>query len=195
MEIIALILIIVFAVLGNATKKGAQPRRGTTATGRPAAPGAAAPARAAARPAQSAAQPAQPAQPKVRPPMTSAEQDFESTLTELRDLLVVGGKAPAEGDSMLADEDCHGGSMPHAHTEGHSELADEECFGGSMAHGHSEGVSRADHARRMAAIDAKASEGLVPAASAIDAAALRRAVVMAEVLGRPRALRRAGRPG
>ena len=90
---------------------------------------------------------------------------------------------------MLADEDCHGGSMPHAHTEGHSELADEECFGGSMAHGHSEGVSRAAHAHRMAAIDARASEGLAPAASAIDATDLRRAVVMAEVLGKPKALR------
>ena len=97
---------------------------------------------------------------------------------------------PAQGASMLEDAECAGGSMPHAHDEGHSSLADEDCAGGSMAHTHTEGVSRAAHARRMAAIDAGHPEGEDILPEAIDAAALRRAVVMAEVLGKPRALRR-----
>lgn len=95
----------------------------------------------------------------------------------------------AQGRSMLEDEECKGGSMPHVHTEGHSALEDEDCFGGSMEHIHSEGVNRAAHARRMAAIDAAHDEDILP--ETIDARALRRAVVMAEVLGKPRALKRA----
>lgn len=94
-----------------------------------------------------------------------------------------------QGEPMLRDEECHGGSMAHVHTEGHSALADEDCFGGSMEHTHTEGVSRTDHARRMAAIDAQdGASDVLP--ETIDARALRRAVVMAEVLGKPRALRR-----
>ena len=93
-----------------------------------------------------------------------------------------------EGESMLLDPDCVGGSMAHTHDEGHGALVDEECVGGSMEHTHTEGVSRADQARRMAAIDAQADRDVLP--DVIDARALRRAVVMAEVLGKPRALRR-----
>ena len=76
--------------------------------------------------------------------------------------------------------------MEHAHAEGHSALKDADCVGGSMAHTHTEGVSRAAHARRMAAMDAGQDGDMLP--ETIDARALRRAVVMAEVLGRPKAL-------
>ena len=93
-----------------------------------------------------------------------------------------------QGASMLADDECAGGSMAHTHDEGHSRLDDEDCAGGSMAHTHTEGVSRAAHARRMAAIDAYSVGDVLP--ETIDARALRRAVVMAEVLGKPRALRK-----
>ena len=93
---------------------------------------------------------------------------------------------------MLDDADCHGGSMEHTHAEGRSALEDEDCMGGSMGHTHTEGVSRAAQSRRMAAIDraatARTDDALMP--DAIDARALRRAVVMAEVLGKPRALSR-----
>jgi len=78
--------------------------------------------------------------------------------------------------------------MPHTHDEGHSTLVDEDCAGGSMEHTHTEGVSRATHARRMAAIDADHDGDVLP--ETIDAATLRRAVVMAEVLGKPRALKK-----
>ncbi len=141
---------------------------------------------AAAR--QRNAQAGQPAQ--ARPPMTRAEAEFEEALTQMKELLTVNPVAAAEGASMLDDADCRGGSMPHVHSEGQSGLEDEDCVGGSMAHTHTEGVSRAAQSRRMAAIDrGQASEAaLMP--NAIDARALRRAVVMAEVLGKPRALAR-----
>ena len=107
---------------------------------------------------------------------------------------VLASAESAEGRPMLMDEDCRGGSMPHVHAEGHSGLADEDCFGGSMAHTHTEGVSRSDHARRMVDIDARQHENdVLP--QTIDARALRRAVVMAEVLGKPRALRPRRRAG
>ena len=94
----------------------------------------------------------------------------------------------AQGKSMLADAECAGGSMEHTHAEGHSALEDEDCHGGSMEHTHTEGVSRAIHARRMAVIDAAEDTEALP--ETIDARALRRAVVMAEVLGKPRSMRK-----
>ncbi len=124
---------------------------------------------------------------------SNAEASFASSLTELKQLLNVDGQAnPGEGESMLLDEDCAGGSMPHDHAEGGSALEDAECAGGSMPHRHTQGVSRAAQSRRLDELDhrreAEDEDRLVPAA--IDARALRRAVVMAEVLGKPRAMRR-----
>ena len=104
--------------------------------------------------------------------------------------LVQPAAQSVQGASMLEDAQCAGGSMPHTHDEGHSSLADEDCAGGSMEHTHTEGVSRAAQARHMAAIDAGHPDGEDILPEAIDAAALRRAVVMAEVLGKPRALRK-----
>jgi len=130
--------------------------------------------------------------PGAKPPINHVEAEFEEALTQMKELLTVNPVAPAEGAAMLDDADCHGGSMPHAHSEGNSRLDDEDCAGGSMAHSHTEGVSRAAQSRRMAAIDraatARTDDALMP--DAIDARALRRAVVMAEVLGKPRALSR-----
>ena len=122
---------------------------------------------------------------------SNAEASFESSLTQLKQLLNVAAQAsPAEGESMLDDPDCVGGSMPHAHLEGGSALRDEDCAGGSMPHRHTEGVSRAAQSRRLEELDrrreAEETDGLFP--RTIDARAMRRAVVMAEVLGKPRAL-------
>ena len=91
---------------------------------------------------------------------------------------------------MLDDADCHGGSMEHTHAEGRSALEDEDCMGGSMEHTHTEGVSRVAQARRMAAIDAEHHDSAEILPETVDARALRRAVVMAEVLGKPRAMRK-----
>ena len=94
---------------------------------------------------------------------------------------------------MMADADCAGGSMPHDHAEGSSALKDAECAGGSMPHRHTQGVSRTVQSRRLSELDhdweAEDAQNLVP--SAFDARAMRRAVVMAEVLGKPKALKRA----
>ena len=131
----------------------------------------------------------------AKPAAGDMRSAFDSTLTELKTLLSVEPQAaPAEGDSLLADADCHGGSMPHTHAEGGSTLDDEECVGGSMAHSHAEGQSRAEQRRRLSDLDRRreseqdAPEGLFP--KAIDAAAMRRAVVMAEVLGKPKGIKR-----
>ena len=122
---------------------------------------------------------------------SNAQAAFDSSLTELKELLNVAQAQGAEGGSMLDDPECVGGSMPHTHAEGGSVLEDEECAGGSMAHSHTQGVSRAAQKRRLSNLDrnreAEATEGLIP--RAIDAQAMRRAVVMAEVLGRPKGLR------
>ena len=76
--------------------------------------------------------------------------------------------------------------------EGGSALEDVECAGGSMPHRHTQGVSREAQSRRLEELDhrreAEDEDRLVP--TAIDARALRRAVVMAEVLGKPRAMRK-----
>ena len=94
----------------------------------------------------------------AKPAAGDMRSAFDSTLTELKTLLSVEPQAaPAEGDSLLADADCHGGSMPHTHAEGGSTLDDEECVGGSMAHSHAEGQSRAEqHKRRQKPRNGKA---------------------------------------
>jgi len=211
-EIIALILVIVLAVVSNGKKKGKAPGKSGAPGGLRA--GAALRAGDIPRPVASAEE--------IPRPVASARaigskggidlgailNTVESAVDHAADRLgkeleasstaskalrraepvvrAVPSPLVQQGEAMLADEDCFGGSMEHTHDEGRGALEDEDCFGGSMEHSHTEGVSREDHARRMAAMDADRSEALRP--EAIDARALRRAVVMAEVLGRPRAL-------
>lgn len=201
MEVLGLILVIIFALVSSADrkKKAAQraqaaAQRRTAAAPRPVGQMSDEARRArqyeqqrqAARARQAASAPVMP---------SNAKSSFESSLAELKTLLNVAETAPAEGESMLIDTECRGGSMPHAHAEGRSALDDAECAGGSMPHAHTQGVSRAAQARRLAELDhdqeAGARGALIP--DAIDARALRRAVVMAEVLGKPRALQRPGK--
>ena len=74
------------------------------------------------------------------------------------------------------------------------EIPDEEgCVGGSMAHEHTEGESAEEHGahiEQMRLRDAQEEESARAALGEIDAQALRRAVIAAEVLGRPKALKR-----
>ncbi len=207
MEIIAVILIIIF-VFANANDK--KKKRGNTSAGQQAAKGAATPASQLSREQrQERMRQLRQQQAARRGKIASgafggAMERLQKTMEELDAALqpdapvtprkaepVARAVAPAavrQGEAMLADEDCHGGSMPHTHAEGHRALEDEDCYGGSMEHTHTEGVSRTAHARRMAAIDEAHDEDVLP--EAIDAQALRRAVVMAEVLGKPKALRK-----
>ena len=204
MEGLAVILFIILMIVSASDKKK---KKGNAAT----KAGTAARTRAG-QPGQPNGMPRETEQARPAGPATSVSREFEGALARLRQRMeeadaafrpdapvtprrpepvarAVDPRAVRQGESMLADDDCHGGSMAHTHDEGHSALADEDCVGGSMAHTHTEGVSRADHARCMAAIDANHDDGDA-LSGAIDARALRRAVVMAEVLGKPRALRR-----
>jgi len=195
-EIIGVILFVLFFIVSagskNKKKDSAAQRPGTADNARQQAPAANA----------RKAQPARPARP-VRPVRQASamprnlndlkaamSQWLEDGMTEIKGEVQTPVRPAAQsvqGASMLDDPDCAGGSMPHTHDEGHGALEDEDCAGGSMAHTHTEGVSRAAHARRMAAYDAAEAGEALP--ETIDAAALRRAVVMAEVLGKPKAMR------
>lgn len=218
-EIIGLILVIIFVLVSaNDRKKKAAKRADNAGASlrQPQDQGAAARPQAAPRP-QAAARPQAKGTPVSQ--MSLAEREarlnelkqkrearraaaktggfqtaFENTLTDLKELLEVELQAaPTEGESLLSDADCQGGSMPHTHAEGQSALEDEECVGGSMPHSHTQGESRAAQRRRLSSLDRDgedAYDSLVP--NAIDARELRWAVVMAEVLGKPKALRRAG---
>ena len=86
-------------------------------------------------------------------------------------------------------------ASPAAAPQGGGAADDEGCVGGSMAHTHDEGESRAEHDRHMkAAMRREADESLAAQAaqelSEMNIHRLRRAVVVAEILDRPKALRR-----
>ena len=199
MEIIGLILFVLFFIISASSKN----KKGNSAAQRPGTAGnakqqaSAANARSARpKPSAGKVKPVRPASamPKNLGDLKAAmNQWLEDSMTEIKgDVkpVVQPAAQSVQGASMLEDAQCAGGSMPHTHDEGHSSLADEDCAGGSMEHTHTEGVSRAAQARRMAAIDAGHPDGEDILPEAIDAAALRRAVVMAEVLGKPRALKK-----
>ena len=185
MEAIVLILIIVLFALGSGKKKPRNTPAGTRPTAAVARP-------QPARRNGPAAPRVRAAQPTVTTPEQRAEREYNESLASLKQLLGMDAAPAAEGESLLEDEECRGGSMAHAHDEGRDLLDDEECRGGSMAHEHEEGVARAAHKRRMAAVDGDAGDEPAQrgplAPGVVDAQALRRAVVMAEVLGKPRAL-------
>ena len=74
---------------------------------------------------------------------------------------------------------------------------EEGCVGGSMAHEHTEGESRAEHSRHMDAARQRETDESRAESDALDLAhmntrKLRQAIVAAEVLGKPVALRSRG---
>lgn len=192
MEVIAVILFVVLMIASagskNKKKGNAAQKPGAAANARQQTPASKSKAVQRVRPVSPASGLAK----KFDAAIEALDRQLESAEQEVHrhsEPVVQATNRPAvQGASMLDDADCAGGSMPHTHAEGHSTLADEDCVGGSMEHTHTEGVSRAAQARRMAAIDAADSADVLP--EALDARALRRAVVMAEVLGKPRALRK-----
>ena len=104
--------------------------------------------------------------------------------------------APAEPEAPFAGEGMsRPGSLAAAARQGSSLFDDDEgCVGGSLPHDHHEGEAREEHARHMAAMAAKDAEDAAFAApraiAALDATKLRRAVVISEILGKPKALQR-----
>ena len=80
---------------------------------------------------------------------------------------------------------------------GASLLDDEGCVGGSMDHDHDEGESRREHAQHVEAAKRREASEMLERAEAerrqtVNTRRLRQAVVMAEVLDRPVALRPRG---
>ena len=79
--------------------------------------------------------------------------------------------------------------------QGVSHADDEGCVGGSMKHVHTEGETREEHRRHLAELhkreaeEQRASE-MARELSEMNLQKLRRAVVMAEVLGKPVALKK-----
>ena len=79
--------------------------------------------------------------------------------------------------------------------QGMSAFDEEGCVGGSMPHSHEEGESRAEHAEHLYAAGRQSEMALNAHAvsqelNSANIEQLRRAVIMAEILDRPKALRR-----
>ena len=189
MEIIVLIIIIVAALVSKSGKNG-QPGRnagGTrTVNGRTRITTPAAPAESvrAAHVARAA---------KARPRVVAAQPRVATPIAPTLGEATAGGASLAEADRLVPEPLIAAGL-----SEGEStmpwEIPDEEgCVGGSMAHEHTEGESAEEHGahiEEMRLRDAQEEESARAALGEIDAQALRRAVIAAEVLGRPKALKR-----
>ena len=79
--------------------------------------------------------------------------------------------------------------------QGMSALDEEGCVGGSLPHSHEEGERRAEHAEHLYAADRQNERALNAHAASqelkdVNIEQLRRAVIMAEILDRPKALKR-----
>ena len=172
-RLVVLIIIAVIALINSQSKKKGKASQGAQQGGV---------SRPVQRPSRESVTP-KPAQPRVRPAEpavrpASAPGEMAESLIEL---IQVPESTPGEGESMM-----------------NWSLEDGEgCLGGSMAHEHTEGESRAEHEGHMAAMrerEAREREEAAPNRVSVlgemDQAALRRAVIVSEVLGKPRALRR-----
>lgn len=99
----------------------------------------------------------------------------------------------AEAMEAFPEGESYGSALTR---QGQSSYDDEGCVGGSLPHNHSEGESRAEHSAHIAAMRARDEEETAVAAPGrlanLDPRDLRRAVVISEILGRPRALRGTG---
>lgn len=179
------IIIVMLIVLSSlkANKKAQQ--KGQAAKGRPAQP------QSAAKPAQTskAVQAAKAA--KGKPATKSA---FMQAMAELQEAFAEPQKqAQVLPNGSFVPRESAAPQPPRP--QGASMLDEEGCVGGSMAHAHTEGESRAEHARHQAAARRREAEETLAAQAALELSArnlsrLRQAVVMAEILDRPKALRR-----
>ena len=111
----------------------------------------------------------------------------------LLDVETAAAYEAAQGFSAVDEAGCAGGSLPHEHRES---VEDEEgCVGGSMAHEHTEGETREEHRRHVESLRRREAEETRAAQTAtalaeMNVRRLRQAVIMAEILDRPKALRR-----
>ena len=183
---LVIILFMVTGISGSRKKNGAEGKTGQT-------PSAAAPKSAIAR-AVVAKQAAQ-AREKARHAAVAAEAkksvipDFDAIIREAQAMIEKDLK-PA--DAQTAKPTVKPVVKPAG--QGASMLDEEGCVGGSMAHDHTEGERRSEHAKHVAAMktrdEAEAKSAEAPRTlGGLDAAQMRRAIVMAEILDKPKALR------
>ena len=130
---------------------------------------------------------------KAKPERAFMDRLAEATRAKLEALEEAAQKEAAVQKAPAPE----GRLTPIEAEQGISVVDGEGCVGGSMAHDHDEGERRQEHARHLeAARRREAVEVLQEAEAELQrrsrAAELRRAVVMAEVLDRPVALRPRG---
>lgn len=186
MEAITLILIIVFSLISASVKKNKQ---GAAKTG-------SAPARPAEKPATTRAAieralkeaVAQLDDGAMTPAQKQQAKDAEAALAKAREKAKLRAAAKSQAQQGLPGTPV-GAAVPSA-TQGASAVDDEGCLGGSLPHGHEEGESREEHARHIAAMESRDKNEAALEIRGFDARQLRRAVVISEILDRPKALRR-----
>ena len=179
MEALVFILIVVFSiVLGkNETKKKAGAAKPVTK-----AKGTAPSKQAASKPVRQTAARRDSALFKRR--LEALRQQAEAKLEEVSKAIDAPPAAPAAAPA----------AQP-VFAQGGSLSDDEGCVGGSMAHEHTEGETREEHRRHVDELHRREAEETRATLAAQELATLnvqrmRRAVVMAEILDRPVALRR-----
>ena len=186
MEAIVFILIIVLSLISASTKKKKQD----------AAKSGSAPARPAAKPStpRAAVEHAlkeavtQLGEAAMTPAQKQQAAESEAALAKVREIARARAAAAKRQAQSLSDKPV-GAAVPSA-VQGQSAADDEGCLGGSLPHGHEEGESREEHARHIAAMEARDKNEAALEIRGFDARQLRRAVVISEILDRPKALRR-----
>lgn len=187
------LVIIIFVIASGNKKKKAQQAAKTAA---PKPTGALTPEAKA----KLAALQAQAAQTRTAPLSQLSREERAARMRELKEKRAArvasarGTAAQAvEAAESFAEGASHGGSLAG---QGLSATDDEGCVGGSLPHDHSEGESRAEHSAHIAAMRARDAEEAAMAEprglAELNPQDLRRAVVISEILGKPRALKGIG---
>jgi len=176
MEVLVFILIIVFSLVsaGKKQKKGQPPAKRTPVKGR--------------RPSD-----------WLKQQLEELEEGIIENTGEIAQAARADAKAKAQARVQAVPQPVQpvkvAGQTSPVFMKAPSILEEDEegCLGGSMAHDHHEGESRAEHREHMAAIQRQEQEDSLAAQAAQDIRdmnihRLRRAVVVSEILGRPKAL-------
>ena len=138
------------------------------------------------------------AAPKAQPAATKAFDMQKAVEAFLNDPATGQLKAAAAQAAQMAAQRAEARQMEMSLTEeeepeeyfmGQSFFDDEGCVGGSLGGHDEEGESRAEHEEHLSRADARQNPQTAAPRPRIRAAELRRAVVMSEILDKPKALR------
>lgn len=145
------------------------------------------------KPAEPAAKKAAPVPRKNAVPVQAVKKAVSTEIGEMHDFLKI---VEALKQAESAEKTAQPSAKPPVKAPQQVQFADVEgCVGGSIAHTQHEGESSAEHALHMKRSAPKPAEPEAPAASMhrLSTADLRKAVVMSEILDKPKALRRYAR--